>query len=152
MKRRPPRSTRTDTRFPYTTLFRSERPDDVHDVVVEVDEGHGPAAEEHRGGDGGEGAGGGELADEEQQEPDAGVLRHVAGDDLGLGDGHVEGRLRQLGLGGREEHQETDDLRDDERVADAAPAADTALVLGGDDALQGEWAGLDEQPSSAKRP
>src|SRR3546814_2753203 len=24
MKRRPPRSTRTDTRFPYTTLFRSE--------------------------------------------------------------------------------------------------------------------------------
>src|SRR3546814_11375990 len=26
MIRRPPRSTRTDTRFPYTTLFRSERP------------------------------------------------------------------------------------------------------------------------------
>src|SRR3546814_3983468 len=25
MRRRPPRSTRTDTRFPYTTLFRSER-------------------------------------------------------------------------------------------------------------------------------
>src|SRR3546814_3747494 len=25
MKRRPPRSTRTDTRFPYTTLFRSRR-------------------------------------------------------------------------------------------------------------------------------
>src|SRR3546814_8013274 len=25
MKRRPPRSTRTDTRFPYTTLFRSPR-------------------------------------------------------------------------------------------------------------------------------
>src|SRR3546814_1787842 len=25
MKRRPPRSTRTDTLFPYTTLFRSER-------------------------------------------------------------------------------------------------------------------------------
>src|SRR3546814_15702603 len=25
MIRRPPRSTRTDTRFPYTTLFRSER-------------------------------------------------------------------------------------------------------------------------------
>src|SRR3546814_1186660 len=24
MRRRPPRSTRTDTRFPYTTLFRSE--------------------------------------------------------------------------------------------------------------------------------
>src|SRR3546814_2643943 len=26
MRRRPPRSTRTDTRFPYTTLFRSKRP------------------------------------------------------------------------------------------------------------------------------
>src|SRR3546814_10844302 len=26
MRRRPPRSTRTDTRFPYTTLFRSVRP------------------------------------------------------------------------------------------------------------------------------
>src|SRR3546814_16284105 len=26
MIRRPPRSTRTDTRFPYTTLFRSQRP------------------------------------------------------------------------------------------------------------------------------
>src|SRR3546814_17782304 len=26
MKRRPPRSTRTDTRFPYTTLFRSMQP------------------------------------------------------------------------------------------------------------------------------
>src|SRR3546814_6569570 len=26
MIRRPPRSTRTDTRFPYTTLFRSPRP------------------------------------------------------------------------------------------------------------------------------
>src|SRR3546814_6396621 len=26
MLRRPPRSTRTDTLFPYTTLFRSERP------------------------------------------------------------------------------------------------------------------------------
>src|SRR3546814_3686306 len=28
MIRRPPRSTRTDTLFPYTTLFRSERPVD----------------------------------------------------------------------------------------------------------------------------
>src|SRR3546814_11434729 len=26
MRRRPPRSTRTDTPFPYTTLFRSEKP------------------------------------------------------------------------------------------------------------------------------
>src|SRR3546814_14601000 len=32
MFRRPPRSTRTDTLFPYTTLFRSEyiRPDELH--------------------------------------------------------------------------------------------------------------------------
>src|SRR3546814_10447211 len=28
MRRRPPRSTRTDTLFPYTTLFRSQGPDD----------------------------------------------------------------------------------------------------------------------------
>src|SRR3546814_3056082 len=28
MIRRPPRSTRTDTLFPYTTLFRSDAPDD----------------------------------------------------------------------------------------------------------------------------
>src|SRR3546814_6217943 len=38
MKRRPPRSTRTDTLFPYTTLFRSsgdaDRPD-VHAVDVD---------------------------------------------------------------------------------------------------------------------
>src|SRR3546814_2943562 len=35
MIRRPPRSTRTDTLFPYTTLFRSYRPDDPR-------EGDGP--------------------------------------------------------------------------------------------------------------
>src|SRR3546814_14503362 len=33
MIRRPPRSTRTDTLFPYTTLFRSrDEPDDVRDL------------------------------------------------------------------------------------------------------------------------
>src|SRR3546814_4424944 len=31
MIRRPPRSTRTDTLFPYTTLFRSRRPLDIAD-------------------------------------------------------------------------------------------------------------------------
>src|SRR3546814_14566783 len=31
MIRRPPRSTRTDTLFPYTTLFRSRPPADLHD-------------------------------------------------------------------------------------------------------------------------
>src|SRR3546814_5049213 len=30
MRRRPPRSTRTDTLFPYTTLFRSSGDDDLH--------------------------------------------------------------------------------------------------------------------------
>src|SRR3546814_20640347 len=30
MRRRPPRSTRTDTLFPYTTLFRSEQREDWH--------------------------------------------------------------------------------------------------------------------------
>src|SRR3546814_16256046 len=34
MIRRPPRSTRTDTLFPYTTLFRSLY-DDVHNVLIE---------------------------------------------------------------------------------------------------------------------
>src|SRR3546814_2327225 len=33
MIRRPPRSTRTDTLFPYTTLFRSD-PDDVDDLAA----------------------------------------------------------------------------------------------------------------------
>ena len=70
------------------------------------DAGQRPAAEEQRGGDGGEGAGGGELADEEQQEAEARVLGHVAGDELGLGDRHVERRLGQLGLDGDQEDQE----------------------------------------------
>src|SRR3546814_9315191 len=34
MIRRPPRSTRTDTLLPYTTLFRSEQPDHVDEVPV----------------------------------------------------------------------------------------------------------------------
>src|SRR3546814_14428063 len=36
MIRRPPRSTRTDTLFPYTTLFRSRRPELVRRVVGRV--------------------------------------------------------------------------------------------------------------------
>src|SRR3546814_6905978 len=36
MRRRPPRSTRTDTLFPYTTLFRSVRPDGrLHHTLIE---------------------------------------------------------------------------------------------------------------------
>src|SRR3546814_2852351 len=38
---RPPRSTRTDTLFPYTTLFRSRR-------RAEVTRAHGPARRPHR--------------------------------------------------------------------------------------------------------
>src|SRR3546814_18524742 len=39
MKRQPPRSTRTDTLFPYTTLFRSELAlEDVEGDVVDGDE------------------------------------------------------------------------------------------------------------------
>src|SRR3546814_15725387 len=48
MIRPPPRSTRTDTLFPYTTLFRSAA---VHAVVADAAvEGvvSGPAAEDHR--------------------------------------------------------------------------------------------------------
>src|SRR3546814_13011607 len=58
MIRRPPRSTRTDTLFPYTTLFRSRRPDlgrislrrdlpesrlpdlDLHDLAADPRRGH----------------------------------------------------------------------------------------------------------------
>src|SRR3546814_8752001 len=39
MIRRPPRSTRTDTLFPYTTLFRSRRP--VHDRHTQDSPGDG---------------------------------------------------------------------------------------------------------------
>src|SRR3546814_2703854 len=37
MRRRPPRSTRTDTLFPYTTLFRSEKAHpDVFNILLQV--------------------------------------------------------------------------------------------------------------------
>src|SRR3546814_969536 len=55
MIRRPPRSTRTDTLFPYTTLFRSDRLDRLrHHAVVRRhhehdDVGHPGAAGAHRG-------------------------------------------------------------------------------------------------------
>src|SRR3546814_1908737 len=48
MIRRPPRSTRTDTLFPYTTLFRSlEGLDDRHDGQVRCHDGAG--ADRRRG-------------------------------------------------------------------------------------------------------
>src|SRR3546814_10226042 len=39
MTRRPPRSTRTDTLFPYTTLFRSHQPPDRDRALLK--QGHG---------------------------------------------------------------------------------------------------------------
>src|SRR3546814_3119022 len=44
MIRRPPRSTRTDTRFPYTTLFRSQIEQYRAAMVVEVLGGQPPGA------------------------------------------------------------------------------------------------------------
>src|SRR3546814_19250016 len=46
MKRRPPRSTRTDTLFPYTTLFRSQRGRPIVGAaaIAQVDFGVGEAA------------------------------------------------------------------------------------------------------------
>src|SRR3546814_10078713 len=52
MIRRPPRSTRTDTLFPYTTLFRSHpAADQVHPVPGQLGERHlvGQGADQHVG-------------------------------------------------------------------------------------------------------
>src|SRR3546814_1927419 len=46
MIRRPPRSTRTDTLFPYTTLFRSHRAQDVARTVERADAGAAGGIEE----------------------------------------------------------------------------------------------------------
>ena len=78
------------------------------------------------------------------QEAEAGVLDLVAGDELGLGDRHVERRLGELGLHGGEEDEEADELGEDERVAEADEAEDRAVGLGVDDAVQVERAGLDD--------
>src|SRR3546814_6344654 len=65
MIRRPPRSTRTDTLFPYTTLFRS------HDVVLEC----ALADAHHRFNDDGEHRG---LQSEEQPDDQRGVAeQHI---------------------------------------------------------------------------
>src|SRR3546814_1708256 len=86
--RRPPRSTRTDTRFPYTTLFRSAR------VATElVDEGDGPRRLEARQ------RGGAHLAE-------------VGGADSGLGlQLHDPDHLLAEALAGPTDHQRVGDGR-----------------------------------------
>src|SRR3546814_5107082 len=76
MIRRPPRSTRTDTRFPYTTLFRSQRGDRIaRDDAGEPAFGVRRALERlDRGNGGGEEGGGREVA------PD--LLEHHPGLDM----------------------------------------------------------------------
>src|SRR3546814_18223540 len=76
MIRRPPRSTRTDTLFPYTTLFRSFRPAD--EVLV-----RGVAV----------------------AQPEAGSAEQDAGNDDGDG-AHVAGALRLGGLETRQDERE----------------------------------------------
>src|SRR3546814_7476738 len=49
MRRRPPRSTRTRTLFPYTTLFRSLQPgDEEEEVVADLLPGGGQDHQRHR--------------------------------------------------------------------------------------------------------
>src|SRR3546814_3048335 len=74
MIRRPPRSTRTDTLFPYTTLFRS--------VEIETGDGEEGFGIAHIGRDAPA-----DLADEAGAE--AGRLVHLLGHALGLGAGPI---------------------------------------------------------------
>ena len=111
-------------------------------VARRVEEGQRPPAEEQRGRERGERERGAELADEEEEEAEAGVLDHVAGDELGLGDGHVEGRLGQLRLRRDHEQREADELREDQRQADPTETEDLAVALELDDPLQVHRPGL----------
>src|SRR3546814_18334848 len=84
MSRRPPRSTRTDTLFPYTTLFRSAE----HDVDQgrHVQEQHQPPVEEsidaapspHGQADRGADQHGEYEADRDARESDAGMMNEGA--------------------------------------------------------------------------
>ena len=109
-----------------------QRPDDVGRGAVDARDV--PTTEEQRGRDGGQGEGSAELRHEEEQEAEAGVLGHVARDQLGLGHRHVEGRLGELRLRRDEEEGEADELGEDERIAQRAEAEDLAVGLDPDDA------------------
>src|SRR3546814_12270884 len=98
MIRRPPRSTRTDTLFPYTTLFRSDpvlRPDQR---LTELREGLGGTAAGHRVPERLDGAGG--VAEGEtgaaQQRPALDVVRLPGQPALPLG-GHLDKTAAALG-------------------------------------------------------
>src|SRR3546814_11272746 len=71
MIRRPPRSTRTDTLFPYTTLFRSAREIDI--ALLEIDVAVGDPPQPHTGG--GAPCGQVGLIVDREAEPDRGVDR-----------------------------------------------------------------------------
>ena len=75
-----------------------DRPEHVAPAAVSVTRGSAQPPRNSVAASAGERERGAELADEEEQEPEAGVLDHVAGDELALGDRHVERRLGELGL------------------------------------------------------
>ena len=82
--------------------------------------------------------------EKEKEKTKPGVLSHITSNEFRFGNGHVERRLRQLGLRSDEEQEEPHELRDDERVAEPVHAEDGAAGLGVHDALHVEGAGLDD--------
>jgi len=83
-----------------------------------------PATHEQSGSQEGENIRGSEFADEEQQESEARVFRHVAGHEFRFSDRHIERCHRQLGLNGDEEDEQSNDLGEEVGVAEAAEAED----------------------------
>src|SRR3546814_20430756 len=67
MIRRPPRSTRTDTLFPYTTLFRSADVDDAADRLADAEHRGGGHHQRNAGADRHPAVGGNEIEDEAQR-------------------------------------------------------------------------------------
>src|SRR3546814_6593582 len=81
MIRRPPRSTRTDTLFPYTTLFRSV-------AVLPHERGGGREHRRGRTGDGADGAGGA-GAEHDRELPGRGVVGDAGAVRLGRSEEHT---------------------------------------------------------------
>ena len=81
-----------------------------------------PAAEEQHGGQRGDHDDADVLGEQEEREPQAGVLGHVAEHQLGVGDRHVERRPPDLGQPGDEEDQHR---RAAARAATTAASAST---------------------------